>query len=79
MLVGVTEIILITFSILLVLATQFAGRFRLKWLWAVPVALFVATLLTGPDCGSTVLLSSAMVFAYLFALSCRNQRHAAYP
>ena len=77
MLVGVTEIILIAISILLVVATQFAAKSRLNWLWAVPASLFVATLLTGQDCGSTVLLSSAMVFAYLFALSYRNQRQPA--
>ena len=74
---GVTEIILIFFSILLVVATQFAAKFRLKWLWSVPASLSVAALLTGPDCGSTVLLSCAMVFAYLFVLSHRSQRHAA--
>ena len=77
MLVGVTEIILIFISVLLVVATQFAAKFRLEWLWSVPASLFVAALLTGPDCGSTVLLSCPMVFAYLFALSHRNRRHAA--
>ena len=76
MLVGVTEIILIFISILLVTATQFAAKFRMKWLWSVPASLFIAALLTGPDCGTTVLLSCAMVFAYLFALSNRNQKHA---
>ena len=73
MLVGVFEIVLIVMSLLLTIATQVVVKFRFRWLWAVPVSLFVAALLTGPDCPSTALLSVIFVFAFLSMVSVRNE------
>ena len=74
MLIGTGELILVFYATLLTLATQFAWRFRLAWLWALPISLVIATLSTPPDVGSTVVLSCLIMLPYLALLSYWNAR-----
>ena len=63
--IGTLEFFVLIIALLLTLVTQAFWRFKLTWIWSVPISMLFATIVTGYDVGSMVLLSSTLVVVFL--------------